>query len=213
MMHGYAACVSYVDAQVGKLLQALEEESLLNDTIICVWGDHGFHLGDKQLWGKHTNFEQATRSPLIIASPKIPGGLVEDKTLTEFVDVFPTLCELASIDPPAKLDGESLVMLMRGEQPAANPPAVSQYMRDTAEGKVMGWAIRNDRYRYVEWRRIRSGNLSFTLSGEVVGVELYDYQTDPDESRNLATATDYRVELNEMARLFDNTLSHLPLRR
>ncbi len=108
MMHGYAACVSYVDAQVGKLLQALEEESLLGDTIICVWGDHGFHLGDKQIWGKHTNFEQATRSPLIIASPKIPGGLVEDKTLTEFVDVFPTLCELVAIDPPAKLEGESL---------------------------------------------------------------------------------------------------------
>lgn len=213
MMHGYAACVSYVDAQVGKLLQALEEESLLNDTIICVWGDHGFHLGDKQIWGKHTNFEQATRAPLIIASPKIPGGRVEEETLTEFVDVFPTLCELAAIDPPAKLEGESLVALMRGKQSAANPPAVSQYMRNADDGKVMGWAIRNDRFRYVEWRPITSKDLRYTFSETVVGVELYDYQTDSNESRNLADDPDYNKVRTKMVKLFDEVLPNLPARK
>lgn len=212
MMHGYAACVSYVDAQVGKLLAALEEETLLENTVICVWGDHGFHLGDKQLWGKHTNFEEATRSPLIISSPTIPGGRVEDVCLTEFVDVFPTLCELADLKLPAKLEGKSLVGLMRGAQPATNPPAVCQYMRDTDEGKVMGWAIRNERYRYVEWRKIESANLAFTLSGNVLGVELYDYETDPAESRNLAPDSDYQDKLKEMVQLFDQTLPDLPNR-
>lgn len=212
MLHGYAACVSYVDAQVGKLLAALEEEGLLEQTVICLWGDHGFHLGDKQIWGKHTNFEEATQAPLIIASPNVLGGQVVDKSMTEFIDVFPTLCELAGVEEPVKLDGKSLVGLMRGTQSQVKLAAVSQYMRDAAGQKVMGWAIRNPRYRYVEWRRISSDGKNVSLSGEVVGTELYDYRQDPYESRNLAASSEYDDICKEMRGLFDEMLPNLPAR-
>lgn len=213
MMHGYAACVSYVDAQVGKLLQALEEEGLMTNTVICLWGDHGFHLGDKQIWGKHTNFEEATRAPLIIASPDIPGGHVEDEAMTEFIDVFPTLCDLAGLEQPKGLEGKILTNLMRGQRPVENKPSVSQYMRDTDDGRVMGWTIRTPRYRYVEWRKIESDGKNFTLSGDVVGRELYDYQTDPNEARNWAKDPEHQTVLADMVRQFDDVLPHLPKRK
>lgn len=213
MMHGYAACISYVDAQVGKLLQALEEAGLADNTIVCLWGDHGFHLGDKQIWGKHTNFEEATRAPLIIAAPSIPGGRVEDEAMTEFVDVFPTLCDLAGLEPPQGLEGKSLTRLMRGERPVENKPAVSQYMRKLDDGLAMGWAIRTPRYRYVEWRRISSDGKDYTLSGKVLGTELYDYETDPHERRNLAADPEHGAVRAEMARRFGETLPHLPKRQ
>jgi len=213
MMHGYAACVSYVDAQVGKLLDALDEAGLSESTIICLWGDHGFHLGDKQVWGKHTNYEQATRSPLIISAPSIPGGVVEDEALTELVDIFPTLCELAGLDAPERLDGASLVGLMRCEDSGDQPAAISQYMRLKAEGgPVMGWAIRTPRYRYVEWRRILDDGNAFIPSGDLVGRELYDYKTDPNETRNLAASIEHRDVLNNMIQQFDRVLPDLPAR-
>jgi len=211
MMHGYAACVSYVDAQVGKLLQALEEAGLAENTIICLWGDHGFHLGDKQVWGKHTNYEQATRAPLIISAPSIPGGMVEDEAMTELVDLFPTLCELAGLAAPERLDGASLVGLMRGERSADHPAAVSQYMRLKAEdGPVMGWAIRTRRYRYVEWRRISNDDGRISLSGDVVGRELYDYQSDPNETRNLAASIEHQNVLKDGVKEFGRVLPDLP---
>ena len=212
MMHGYAACVSYVDAQIGKLLQALEEQNLLDKTIICLWGDHGFHLGDKQIWGKHTNFEEATRAPLIIASPAMTGGRAEEEFMTEFIDVFPTLCELAGLEAPEGLAGKSLAGLMRGERLPVNRPAVSQYMRDADGQRVMGWAVRDRRYRYVEWRNITPEGGNFTLSGEVIGRELYDYDADPHETRSRAGDPEYSVILQEMIRQFDDVLSHLPAR-
>ncbi|MBK1875855.1 sulfatase [Pelagicoccus mobilis] len=211
MLHGYAACVSYVDAQVGKLLDALEETELLDDTIICLWGDHGFHLGDKQVWGKHTNFEQATRSPLIITSPFMQGGVMSD-AVTEFIDVFPTLCELAGLESPRGLDGRSLVAEMSGDSPREAGAAVSQYMRNTDNGKVMGWAIRTPRYRYVEWRKISVKNLDYEFSGDVIGRELYDYKLDPEETRNFASSPEYRDVLRNMTQVFDETLKHLPER-
>lgn len=213
MLHGYAACVSYVDAQVGKLLQALEDAGLAGNTIICLWGDHGFHLGDKQVWGKHTNYEQATVAPLIISSPSMPGGVVEEQAMTELIDLFPTLCELAGLDAPPKLDGTSLVDLMHGKAAENNPPAVSQYLRLKAEGgRVMGWAIRMPRYRYVEWRRVSGEEDDYAATGEVVGRELYDYQVDPDESRNLAASIEHRDIMNQLVKVFDQTLPHLPPR-
>ncbi len=213
MMHGYAACVSYVDAQIGKLFQALEDAGLAGNTIICLWGDHGFHLGDKQVWGKHTNYEQATRAPLIISSPSIPRGVVEDEALAELIDLFPTLCELAGLDTPQRLDGESLVGLMRGQRTADNPAAVSQYMRFKMEGgPVMGWAIRTSRYRFVEWRRVLNDDGRVTFTGEVVGRELYDYKTDPNETRNLASSIEHRGVLSDMEKEFDRVLPDLPLR-
>lgn len=212
LLHGYAACVSYVDAQIGKLLRALEEENLLDRTVICVWGDHGFHLGDKQIWGKHTNFEEANHSPLLMASPSIPGGRVEGTFLTEFIDVFPTLCELAGLEPPPGLEGKSLAGLMRGERLPVNRPAVSQYMRNIDEERFMGWSVRGPRYRYTEWRRISSDGGNFSHSGDVVGQELYDYVRDPGETRNHAGDPEYGPVLAGMMRQFDEVLPHLPER-
>ncbi|MDF7823917.1 sulfatase [Pontiellaceae bacterium B12227] len=213
MLHGYAACVSYVDAQIGKLFQALEDAGLAENTIICLWGDHGFHLGDKQVWGKHTNYEQATLAPLIISDPSIPGGVVENEAMTELIDLFPTLCELAGLDAPPRLDGESLVGLMRGEQAGGNLVAVSQYMRlKVEEGPVMGWAIRTLGYRYVEWRRILNCDGRIASTGDVVGRELYDYKVDPNESRNLAASIEHRGVLSEMIAEFDEALPDLAQR-
>ena len=213
MLHGYAACVSYVDAQIGKLFQALEDAGLADNTIICLWGDHGFHLGDKQVWGKHTNYEQATVAPLIISAPSIAGGVVEEVAMTELVDIFPTLCELAGLDAPARMDGESRVGLMRGQRPKGNPPAVSQYMRFKMDGgPVMGWAIRTPRYRYVEWRRMGGEQDDYAASGDVIGRELYDYITDPNEAQNLAASVEHRNLLRNRVAEFDEALPHLPKR-
>jgi arylsulfatase A-like enzyme len=110
LVHGYYASVSYMDAQVGILLNTLESLGTLNNTIIVLWGDHGWHLGDHDLWHKHTVFEQATRTPLLIASPGIKAGKTDSQS--EFVDVFPTICNLAGLPIPKQLDGKSLKPLM-----------------------------------------------------------------------------------------------------
>ena len=132
--------------------------------------------------------------------------------MTEFIDVFPTLCELTGLAPPQGLDGKSLTNLMRGERPMKNKPSVSQYLRNTDDGLVMGWAIRTPRYRYVEWRRTRVENLQYTHSGQGVGCELYDYQVDPNETRNLAASVEHRGVLAKMAEEFDKVLPDLPER-
>lgn len=194
LLHGYYACVSYVDAQVGLVLDALERLHLSDDTIVCLWGDHGWHLGDHGMWGKFTNYEQATRSPLIIRAPGIKGGAGCD-AVTELVDVYPTLCDLTNTPEPAGLAGASLAGLMAKPDMKWNRLAFSQYPRTADEGtekqrEVMGYSLRTPRYRYTEWvynpawgssikrRHPQPGNV-------VLDRELYDYQTDPDETKNL----------------------------
>ena len=115
LIHGYYACVSFIDFQIGKIVNKLKKDGLMDNTIIVIWGDHGFHLGDHRLWNKHSNFEQATRSPLIIYNPKTRAA---QKIIspTEFVDVFPTLADMAQIAPPSYVDGMSLLPMMMGQQ-------------------------------------------------------------------------------------------------
>ena len=103
LIHGYYACISYLDAQVGELLDTLDSLGTLHNTIIVLWGDHGWHLGDHDLWNKHTNFENATKVPLIIAAPGMSSGNAD--TFAEFVDIYPTLCDLAGIGIPSDIDG------------------------------------------------------------------------------------------------------------
>ena len=178
LIHGYHACTSYSDAQVGRLLDELQKLGLAEDTVVVVWGDHGWHLGDHGLWCKHTNFEQATRSPLIVASPSFPkAGKTEAST--EFVDLFPTLCELVGVPIPGNLDGTSLVPLLKNPNTSVKDYAVSQWPR----GKTMGYAIRDDRYRYVEWFAKGVSTQPYDAS-KIVGRELYDYQKDPLETVN-----------------------------
>jgi len=186
LRHGYYACVSYTDAQIGRLLDALDREGLANNTIVVLWGDHGWQLGDHGLWQKHTNFERATRTPLIIAAPGAgPMGRTCSAPV-EFVDVYPTLADACGLKAPPGLAGTSLVPLLRDPAASVKPVAISQYPRkagDGADTAVMGYSVRDDRWRLTVWRE--------DGGSRVVATELYDERDDPNETRNLAAAPEH----------------------
>ena len=173
LRHGYLACVSYIDAQIGRVLDTLEETGLDDNTTVLFMSDHGFHLGEQGMWGKHVNYEHAALSPLIIRAPEVAEPGSQTEALVEFVDVFPTLCELAGLPVPEYLEGDSLVPLMRNPQATWGTAAFHQYPR----GSLEGYAVRTERWRYVEWRAHESD--------EVVARELYDYALPIPEIRNL----------------------------
>jgi len=227
LIHAYAACVSYIDAQVDLLLKALEQAGVADNTIICLWGDHGWHLGEHGHWGKSTDYEDATRAPLIISAPGVRGG-VRTTSLTEFLDVYPTLCELAGLPKPSHLAGKSLVPVMRNPGAQLHEAAItqsstvdSQMSNQLVGGLInenapinshMGWTLRTPRYRYVEWRdAVLNGNEHF-FGSKPVGIELYDYDKDPLERENLAGKVGYQKVLQEQQELFDRLLPHLPKR-
>ncbi len=206
LIHGYYAAISYADAQVGKLLSTLDLLGLTKNTIIVLWGDHGWHLGDHNLWCKHTNFEQATNAPLIIAAP----GIAPSKTsaLTEHIDIFPTLCDLAGVKIPAILDGKSLLPVMKNPAAVVKDFAVSQYPRSgaTAENErlgyadpnAMGYSIRTKRYRYTIWMSNGYRSNKPFDKNLVIGTELYDYQSDPLETTNVVNDKKYTAISKEM---------------
>ena len=190
LIHGYYAATSYMDAQVGRVLEALDKSGLAKNTIVVLWGDHGWHLGDHGMWCKHTNYEQATRIPLIVLDPRAKTGGAHSAALVESVDVFPTLCKLAGLDVPKGLDGDSFANVVK--QPAAKTKdaVFNVYPR----GKVIGRAVRTDRYRLVEWKEPAA-------SRDTAVVELYDYLTDPRETKNLADV--YPDAVNELRTILD----------
>ncbi len=206
LIHGYYAAISYMDALVGKLLNQLDSLGLTKNTIIVLWGDHGWHLGDHNLWCKHTNFEDATRAPLIIAAPGMAPSITNSQT--EHIDIFPTLCELSRLSIPAVLDGKSLVTLMKNPSSKGKEYSVSQYPRSSdgvetdrqgyAEAKVMGYSIRNKDYRYTVW--MNNGYRSTQPYDEklLIGAELYDYKKDPLETINVANEKEYKAVSAEM---------------
>jgi arylsulfatase A-like enzyme len=182
-LRAYRACVSYIDAQVGRVLAELDELALRDHTVVVLWGDHGWHLGEQDLWGKMTNFEIATRVPMIIAAPGQQRAGAKTNALTEFVDLYPTLCELCGLPTPQSLEGVSLVPVMNDPTRKWKTAAFSQYPRPghyPAEAHIrqMGYSMRTDRYRYTEWRGHQTG--------EVLARELYDYETDPQGNVNIA---------------------------
>ena len=147
LIHAYYASISYIDFLVGKLTQRLEELNLADNTIIVLWGDHGWHLGDHNLWCKHSNFEEATRSPLIISYPGQPNA---GKTYThpaEFADIATTLCELSGLKVPVDFEGESLIPAFNNPELKIQEGALSQYPRN----QYMGYSLRTERYRYTKW--------------------------------------------------------------
>jgi len=186
LIHGYMAAVSYTDAQIGKVLDELEKQGVAENTIIVLWGDHGWHLGDHNLWCKHSNFEQATRSPLIFVAPGEEKGQ-KNSSPVEFVDIYPTLCNLAGLDIPADLDGVSLKPILDGSQEKVKGFAISQYPR----GPRMGYSLRNDRYRYTAWFKIDYKAGEKATNENLIAEELYDYATDPEETTNHADEADY----------------------
>lgn len=211
LVHGYAACVSYIDAQVGLLLKTLEETGMADNTIVCLWGDHGFHLGEHGHWGKVTNYEDATRAPLIIAisRQRKPQRIT---ALVEFLDIYPTLCDLAGLPIPSHVQGRSLAPLIRGENVTPHDAAISQMSPGARKDGVMGWTLRTPRYRYIEWRRADFSTGPPRITDQVESIELYDYQTDPLERENLAGKTEHAVVLKEHQALFEKLLPHVPKR-
>jgi len=180
LIHGYYASTSFVDAQIGKVLDELDQLSLADNTIVVLWGDHGFHLGDLGIWTKHTNYEQANRIPILVSAPGFTKPNSSTKQLAESVDIFPTLAELAGLpvpDGPQPIDGVSLVPVLKNPATRVRDHAYHAYPK-----QKLGRAIRSERYRLVEWR-------AFGVPAELAEYELYDYETDPLETQNLAAVT------------------------
>lgn len=174
-VRAYYAAISFVDAQVGRLVDALQKLDLAKDTTIVFWADHGFMVGEHGQWEKMKLFEAATRVPFIMAGAGVTGGGRACNRTSEHLNVYPTLVELCELEgAPADLQGRSLVPLLQDPDAPWDHPAVSQVTRRNAAGPTMGYSVRNERYRYTMW------------SGDADGEELYDYQTDPRELKNLA---------------------------
>ncbi len=178
LIHGYYASTSYVDAQIGKVIRAIDELGLAENTIIVLWGDHGFHLGDLGIWTKHTNFEQANRIPLLVVAPGVTKPNTATKTFAETVDIYPTLADLAGLPMPKQpfaIDGKSLVPSLKTPATLTRDHAYHCFPR----ADLLGRSIRTERYRFVEWRKQDA-------TASVAAVELYDYVADPLETKNHA---------------------------
>jgi iduronate 2-sulfatase len=182
LIHGYYAATSFMDAQVGRVLDTLDTLELAERTLIVLWGDHGWHLGDHGAWTKHTNYEQANRIPLVIVAPGVAKPGMSTKQPTETVDIYPTLVELAGLpkpDVPQKMDGVSLVPVLRDPDARVRDHAYHAFPRQRDGQPIIGRSIRTERYRLVEWKK--PGAPSSTAD-----LELYDYESDPEETRNVA---------------------------
>jgi len=180
--HGYFAGISYLDAQLGKVLDALEAHGLASKTIVTFVGDHGYHIGEHSLWGKTSNFEYDAHVPFFISAPGIPGGQ-RTPALAELVDLFPTLVELCALPNPSALDGTSLIPALRDPNHPVDQAAFTQHPRPAyydrepgGQPAAMGYSVRTDRVRYTEWRDWKTG--------EVIAQELYDEAKGTAELRN-----------------------------
>jgi iduronate 2-sulfatase len=175
LIQGYYAATSYADAQIGLVLAALERLALADNTVVVLWGDHGWHLGDHRFWCKHTNYEQAARIPLILAGPGIAKG-GKTQAMVETADLYPTLAALAGLPERAGLDGRSFTPSLADPAAPARDHVIHVYPRNA----LLGRAIRTERYRMVEWKKPGADAAEAEF-------ELYDYQEDPLETKNLAS--------------------------
>lgn len=178
--HGYYACVSYADALVGRLLASLEDLGIRDNTIVVLWGDHGWQLGEHDFWAKNTLLHKAIRSPLIISAPGMDQNVGVDG-IVELIDIFPTLCELAGVNSPEHLEGVSMAPLM---QDPSLPGKQAAYIRDTR-----GSAVVTADYIYTQYR-----------GGEHM---LFDHGNDPDENENVAGHPKYAQTISEMKELLE----------
>jgi len=208
LIHGYYAAVSLVDAQIGKLMKALEDNGLLENTIVVLWGDHGWKLGDYGGWCKHTNFELDTRVPLIIHDPRNPIGQ-KSTSLAEFVDIYPTICELAGLSLPSHLEGTSLVAVLQNPAASVKDMAISQYPRGKSLGydrknEIMGYSMRYKQYRFTRWQKYESPK-------EIVAIELYDHSKGPLAIENLAEKSEFKELAEELSIMLTNELAKYKL--
>jgi iduronate 2-sulfatase len=184
--HGYYAAMSFADAQFGRVLDALDELKIRDNTIVVIIGDNGFEIGEHDCWGKMTLFGWDARVPLIISAPGLSKVGVKTHAISELIDLFPTLTELSGLPSPPKLDGTSLVPVLKDPSSAAKTAALTQFPRPAlywgggpqALPQVMGYGLFTERWNYHEWRDFKTGH--------IVGQELYDQENDPLETVNLA---------------------------
>ena len=191
LIHGYHASVSYADAQVGKVLDALRIEGLEEDTIVILLGDHGFNLGEHTMWTKHTLFDLALHSPMIIRDPSRGSGRING--VTDFLDIFPTLIELTGLPELSSLDGVSLVPALDGSSDATKEAAISRWFDGTS--------IRTPRYRYTEWR---------SEAGEIKARMLFDIISDPGETVNIVEASENSQRVEHYSELITDDDSNSP---
>jgi iduronate 2-sulfatase len=192
LRHGYYACVSFIDEQIGRILDELQRLGMDQSTIVVVLGDHGFSLGEHGLWGKLTNFEVATRVPLIISMPGRAGNGGRSDGLVELVDVYPTLCEAAGLSRPTHLEGSSFDYLLDAPRKPGKAAVFSQHPRPG----VMGYSVRTDRYRLTRWK-------STSGEGPDEELELYDHWHDAAESVNLARRPEMIAIVGELSQLLE----------
>jgi iduronate 2-sulfatase len=194
MRRGYYANISYMDAQVGKVLDELDRLKLRENTIVVLWSDHGFHLGENSLWAKTSNFELDARVPVIISTPQYNQSQ-RSQSLIELLDIYPTLTDLCNLDAPDNLAGKSLVPILKNSKAKVKHAALTQhcrpaYPRHGEDPEAMGYSIRTGRYRYTEWREFQTHH--------IIARELYDHQLDPLETKNV---------ISDAGRLLSNRLA------
>jgi iduronate 2-sulfatase len=179
LIHAYFACISYIDAQVGRLLDTLDETGLADNTVVMLWGDHGWHLGENGTWGKHTNLEWGTHSPLMVRVPGQSTAGISTDGLAEFVDAYPTLAEACALPIPDHCEGTSLIPLVKNPDRPWKTAAFSQFQKTINGVRCIGLTMRTDQFRYTQWReREKMDNL--------VAYELYDHRTNHNENENVA---------------------------
>ena len=187
-IQAYYASISFLDAQVGRLLDALERLKLADNTIVVFVSDHGYHLGELGQWMKMSLFERSAKNPLIVAGPGVRRGV--STRIVELVDLYPTLAQMAGVAPPAGLHGASLVPLLKNPRATWTRPAFTQVTRGNMEkAGFMGYSVRTERWRYIEWEEGKRG------------MQLYDETADPQELKNLAADPKHAAVVAEMQQL------------
>jgi len=188
-MRAYFASTTYMDAQLGRVLDALDRLNLADKTIVVFWGDNGYHLGEHGLWQKQSLFEESARVPLIVVAPEARAKGKGTTRVVETLDLYPTLADLCGLEAPKNLAGASLRPLLDDANTPWSRPAYTQTRRGGKNGSFMGYSVRTERWRYTEW------------DGGKRGVELYDHQNDPREFVNLANDPEHARTVAEMRRL------------
>ncbi len=200
--HGYYASVSYTDAQIGRLLDALEELGLAENTLVVLWGDHGWKLGEHNGWCKQTTYEIDTHVPMIFSGAGVKAKGKQSNALTEFVDIYPTLCDMAGLPIPENLEGTSVAPLLENPDLEWKTAAFSQFLlgrygrTKTIPFEQMGYAMRTDRYRYVEWYNWEGDDKG---KGDFLRCELYDHEIDPQENKNLEKDPAYKATIEALS--------------
>ena len=190
LIHGYAACVSYVDQQVGKVIAAIDQLGLRDDTVVLLMSDHGFSLSEHNRWAKHALFEIELQIPLLISIPKITGGEITN-SFAELVDIYPTLCDVLQIPKPIQLQGISLMNALKNPSTIQKKYAFSRYHR--------GETLISERYSYSEWKNKK---------GMITGRMLYDLQNDPGETTNLSQNKEYSKLVDSLSNSISAMSSH-----